>query len=89
MTKSTPDISPILKSFGGVTALAKALGRAPTTVQYWKDTGCIPQGNWKAVISAGKKNGLVITVENLFAGTAPVIGKAAGDFPQVSAEAAQ
>lgn len=35
----------IIGLFGGVSALAKAVGRTPSTVDYWRQAGRIPEKN--------------------------------------------
>jgi hypothetical protein len=45
----------IIARFGGITALAKALGhRNPTTVQGWKERGFVPVRQIGAVVRAGQ-----------------------------------
>lgn len=44
----------IIDRFGGVTALARALGhRWPSTVQEWKRSGFIPPRHYEAILTAG------------------------------------
>lgn len=42
----------IISLFGGVSALAKAVGRTPSTVDYWRQTGRIPEKNRAEVTKA-------------------------------------
>lgn len=42
----------IIGLFGGVSALAKAVGRTPSTVDYWRQTGRIPEKNRDEVAKA-------------------------------------
>lgn len=42
----------IIGLFGGVSHLARAIKRRPSTVQYWADTGRIPAKNREDVLSA-------------------------------------
>lgn len=42
----------IISAFGGVSALARAIGRTPSTVQYWLDQGRIPPKNRDEVVRA-------------------------------------
>ena len=55
----------VIAKFGGVTALARMLGKGQTTVSYWKKTGTIP-GKWhSAIMNAGRQNGIAITTDDL------------------------
>jgi D-beta-D-heptose 7-phosphate kinase/D-beta-D-heptose 1-phosphate adenosyltransferase len=57
----------IIASFGGVTALARALGhRGPTTVQGWKQRGLIPARRQQQVLDAGQALGISITPQDFF-----------------------
>lgn len=50
----------VLKRFGGLTALARALGhRNPTTVQGWKETGAIPPKHWPMIEKAAFERGFL------------------------------
>jgi len=42
----------IIGLFGGVSALARAVGRTPSTVDYWRQTGRIPEKNRDEVAKA-------------------------------------
>jgi len=51
----------IIDQFGGLSALARALGhKNPTTVQGWKERGVIPLRRWSAVKAAAAKEGIEI-----------------------------
>lgn len=52
--------------FGGVTGTARALEKAPTTVQYWVDQSRIPQNRWDDFIAAAKDIGEIITADELY-----------------------
>lgn len=54
-------VASILDKFGGVRATAAALGRAPSTVQGWKDRGTIPDHEKVAVLDAAVRIGIPIT----------------------------
>lgn len=47
----------VLARFGGVNRLARALGKTPSTVQRWKESGTIPLEHWSAVSQAAFKEG--------------------------------
>lgn len=51
----------IIKSFGGVRPMAKAMDLAPTTVQRWKESGFIPARRQLAVLEAAKNNNVNLT----------------------------
>ena len=40
----TPAIDQILAAFGGLRSFARALGRTPSTVQYWRERSFPPSG---------------------------------------------
>jgi len=52
--------SNIIAKFGGVRATAAALGRAPSTIQGWKDRGSIPDQEKAVVLDAAKRIGLPV-----------------------------
>lgn len=57
----------VIRMFGGMTALAKALGHGhPTTVQGWKDRGVIPSRQIPFVLEAAKREGLNVSVADFF-----------------------
>lgn len=57
----------IIGKFGGLTALAKALGhRHPTTVQGWKKRGFIPSSQMRAVLDAAQATGVELCPEDFF-----------------------
>jgi len=45
----------IIELFGGVSAFSRAVNRTPSTVQYWKEKGCIPSKNRDEVVAALRK----------------------------------
>ena len=57
----------IIASFGGVTALARALGhRSPTTVQGWKQRGLIPARRQQQVLDIAQALGISLTPGDFF-----------------------
>jgi P63C domain len=50
----------IIDKFGGQTALAEAIGKPQSTVQYWSRTGLIPMRWHQAIITAGAERNLAI-----------------------------
>jgi D-beta-D-heptose 7-phosphate kinase/D-beta-D-heptose 1-phosphate adenosyltransferase len=57
----------IIARFGGVTALARALGqRNPTTVQGWKQRGLIPARRQQQVLDAAQALGISLTPRDFF-----------------------
>jgi argininosuccinate lyase len=58
----------IIERFGGISALARALGhRHPTTVQGWKQRGVIPARRQADVLAAAKAQNLSLSAEDFFA----------------------
>lgn len=58
----------IIDKFGGLAALARALGHAnPTTVQGWKERGVIPPKHHQAVWNAAKSAGIPIAITDFVA----------------------
>ncbi|HEB80222.1 MAG TPA: bifunctional diguanylate cyclase/phosphodiesterase, partial [Rhodospirillales bacterium] len=56
----------LMKKFGGMSAMARALGhKYPTTVQGWKDSGAIPHWRFASVIAAAKAHGVELSKEEL------------------------
>ena len=47
----------VINRFGGLNALARALGKPVSTVQGWKKSGTIPLGNWPDIEAAAFKEG--------------------------------
>jgi hypothetical protein len=57
----------IAQKFGGVAALARALGhRHPTTVQGWVTRGFIPARQQQAVLTAAQKNAVDVSPADFF-----------------------
>jgi hypothetical protein len=54
----------IIGRFGGQTALAEALGKPQSTVQYWSRTGLIPYRWHQAIISAGAQRDLALVPQD-------------------------
>ncbi len=47
----------VIKRWGGATALARALGKRPSSIQVWKDSGTIPLRNWPEIEQAAFREG--------------------------------
>lgn len=60
----------IIDKFGGVRPCAAALGKAPTTVQSWKDSGHIPAKHQASVLEAAKRVGIDLSPADFFGSTA-------------------
>jgi hypothetical protein len=57
----------IIERFGGLSALARALGhRHPTTVQGWKQRGIIPARQQQQVLAAAQREGIALNPADLF-----------------------
>ena len=57
----------IIKKFGGLSALAKALGHShPTTVQGWRDRGGIPARRQPDVLAKARELGIDLSPADFF-----------------------
>lgn len=62
----------IISKFGGLSALASALGhRHPTTVQGWRDRGVIPTRQQSKVLAAASASGIPLTPADFFPEATP------------------
>lgn len=50
----------IIEKFGGVRAMAAAIGCAPSTVQGWKNRGTIPDEKKTVVLDTARNSGIAI-----------------------------
>jgi|GEM_PF-5849063 len=67
-TPNTP-VEKIIGAFGGLSALARAMGhRNPTTVQGWRDRGCVPARQIPGVIAAAERLKLPLALADFFDG---------------------
>lgn len=58
----TTDVDKIIAQFGGLSAMARALGhKHPTTIQGWRDSGRIPEWRMNEVIELAKKENIDMT----------------------------
>lgn len=60
--RDTPALRVIIL-FGGLTALAVAIGKRPSTVQRWLDTGYIPPRYQADILSAAQERGIDLKPE--------------------------
>ena len=69
------NIEKIIEKFGGMSAMARALGhKHPTTIQGWRDSGRIPEWRMNEVIEAAQKQGIeLMTLANKNIGTPKVL----------------
>lgn len=64
----TANVDNIIGKFGGVSALAKALGhRHPSTVQGWKAKGIIPPRRYIEILVAAREHGVDVKPEDFVA----------------------
>jgi hypothetical protein len=56
----------IILAFGGVRALARRLGRAPSTVGSWADRGSIPDDDKAAILAIALQDGVPLSAEDFF-----------------------
>lgn len=59
-------VANIISKFGGVRAAASALGRAPSTVQGWKDRGSIPDSEKPVVLSRAISLGIEVEKDDFW-----------------------
>lgn len=58
-------IDRIIEHFGGLTALARALGhRNPTTVQGWRDRGRVPLEHIHQVVAVANERGMSLSPDD-------------------------
>lgn len=57
----------VIKTIGGLTRTANALGIPVTTVQGWKVRGSIPQKHWTALLDAAKAEGKTLELADFLA----------------------
>jgi hypothetical protein len=57
-----------VKLFGGVRALARAVGRDPAAVSRWKKSGCIPSSVQLHLLRVAKSQGLDLTAHDIIFG---------------------
>lgn len=59
-------IPALIEEFGGLIAMAKALGHNhPTTIQAWRDRGVIPKWRQHEILEAAKREGLEVGPHDL------------------------
>lgn len=56
----------IIETFGGVRAMAKRLGRSPSTVGSWGERGSIPDAEKALILSCAIADGLPIGPSDFF-----------------------
>lgn len=56
----------IIEKFGGLTALAKALGKPVTTVQGWKERGYIPSKHQETILAKARENKIRLSPADFF-----------------------
>lgn len=61
----------IIEKFGGVRAMATALGCAPSTVQGWKNRGSIPDEKKTAVLDTARRSGVAISRDDFWPSQPP------------------
>ena len=59
-------VADIIKEFGGLQAMTRALGhRHPTTIQAWRDRGVIPNWRQHEILEAAKRKGVDVGPDDL------------------------
>lgn len=59
-------IDDIIKMFGGIRPMARALETHPSTVSSWKIRGCIPDWWHQRIVEAAQKLGFELSVADVF-----------------------
>jgi hypothetical protein len=61
----------IIEKFGGTRAMARKIGRTPSTVQSWKDRGFIPARLHADILAVAQQSGVDLTPADFVSGPAP------------------
>ena len=68
----------VIKKFGSQTALAEALGKPQSTVQYWNKTGVIPPKWHPVILGAARDKNIQLSPQDLLPGAVELPATAAG-----------
>lgn len=76
MSETQTQAARIIGKFKSQAALARELGRPPTTVQGWKDRGFIPAHHQQEVLEAAHRLGVDLAPADFFDAPLPIAGAA-------------
>lgn len=65
---ATPPVEIIVKEFGGVRKLAKAIDRDPAAICRWRKTGVVPTSVQRKVLEVAWDRGIAITAHEMIFG---------------------
>lgn len=65
---ATPPVEIIVKEFGGVRKLAKAIDRDPAAICRWRKTGVVPTSVQRKVLEVAWERGISITAHEMIFG---------------------
>lgn len=71
MTQTEGPAVHVIARFGGQSALARLIGKRPSTVQHWAATGTIPAKWHRDLIRIAQENGIALRAEDLVVGAPP------------------
>jgi len=52
--------------FGGLRPMARMIGKAPSTVQTWSESGFIPSKHHDGILRIARENGIRLTHQDFF-----------------------
>ena len=56
----------IIEKFGGVRAMAGKIGRPPSTIQDWKNSGFVPARQQQNVLDKAREHGIALGTADFF-----------------------
>lgn len=69
MSKYLNPVEASIQAFGGIRAMARAIGRDPASVHRWKKRGLIPSDMQEKVLEAADEAGHYLTPDHIVHGT--------------------
>lgn len=68
MDNNTSPVDLAINRFGGVRALARAIGRDPAAISRWKKTGNIPTSIQRRILEVAWERGISMTAHDMIFG---------------------
>ena len=68
MDNNASPVDLAINRFGGVRALARAIGRDPAAISRWKKTGVVPTSVQRRILEAAWDRGMDITAHDMIFG---------------------